>query len=99
MKKLAVFLVGTVGLFAADPAVLAQKCMACHGVNFEKAPLGETHHVIKGDSLKKIADMIKYYQHPKEADEKVMQEQVKGLKPDEIKALSEYIYKKTQGKK
>jgi len=38
--------------------------------------------------------MIKYYQHPKEADEKIMQLQVKGLNKSDIKALAEYIYKK-----
>jgi len=98
MKKLALILTATAGLFAAAPAVIAQKCVACHGANFDKAPLGRKHHIIKGDSQKKIADMIKYYQHPEEADEKVMQVQVKDLNDTDIKALAEYIYKKTQAK-
>ena len=72
--------------------------MACHGANFDKAPLVRKHHIIKGDSQKKIADMIKYYQHPKETDEKVMQVQVKDLNDADIKALAKYIYKKTQAK-
>jgi len=83
---------GAVSLMASNPAQLAQRCIGCHGANFAKAPLGRSNHVIKGDSYEKIVKMIKYYQHPKEADEMVMKTQVQNLSDKDIKSLAKYIY-------
>lgn len=76
---------------ASNGAALAKKCVACHGAKFDKAPLGRKHHIVKGDSKEEIIKKLTYYQNPKEADEKVMQTQVKDLSKADIKALAEYI--------
>lgn len=92
MKKwLVLLLIGSSAVMASDGAILAKKCVSCHGVNFEKAPLGRSSHIAKGDSKEELIKKIKYYQHPDEADEKIMQQQVKDLTDSDIKALAEYI--------
>lgn len=76
---------------ASDGAILAKRCAACHGVNFEKAPLGRENHIAKGNSKEQAIRKIKYYQHAKDADELIMKAQVKNLTPSQINALAEYI--------
>ena len=76
---------------ASDGAVLAKKCAKCHGINFEKAPLGRKNHIAKGNTKEQAITKIKYYQHPEEADEMVMQAQVKNLNEAQIEALAQYI--------
>ncbi len=96
MKKiifgLGMSLVG-VSLMASSGEQLAQKCVACHGSDFAKAPLGETRHVVSKDSKAKIIKMLKYYKHPEEADEKVMQTQIMNYSDEDITKVAEYIVK------
>ena len=95
MKKIiALLFIGGSVLMAADGAALAKKCVACHGMNFEKAPLGRKNHIAKGNTKEDLIKKIKYYQNPKEADEMVMKAQVKNLSDAEIEALAEYIANK-----
>lgn len=92
MKKWLILLfIGSSALMASDGAILAKKCISCHGMNFEKAPLGRSHHIVKGDTKEELIKKIKYYQHPDEADEMVMKIQVQNLSDDDIESLAEYI--------
>lgn len=93
MKKISLVCLALIAtsLIAADGAALTQKCIACHGVGFEKAPLGQTGHVVKGDTQEKIVKMLKYYQHPEEADEMVMKAQVSNLDETQIATIAKYI--------
>ena len=94
MKK-TIFVLGMslagVSLMASSGEQLAQKCVACHGSDFSKAPLGETGHIVSKDSKEKIVKMLKYYKHPEEADEKVMQLQIADYSNDDINKVAEYI--------
>jgi len=96
MKKVLLFAVvlATTSLFAADGAALTKTCVACHGVNFTKPPQGNTHHIIK-DSKARIVKMIKYYQHPKEADEMVMKAPVENLTDAQINTIADWIVQGT----
>jgi cytochrome c553 len=96
MKKIAIIAtvvaLSSASLFAAmDGQALTRKCVGCHGLSFEKAPLGRSAHVVKGESYSKIVKMIKYYQHPKESDEMIMKTQVKNLTDAQIKTIAKYI--------
>lgn len=93
MKKVLLFatMLATTYLFAADGATLTSTCVGCHGVNFSKAPLGRTNHIIKG-SKDRIAKRIKYYQNPEESDEMVMKAQVVKFSDAQINTVAAYIF-------
>ncbi|WP_292655885.1 hypothetical protein [Nitratifractor sp.] len=44
-------------LLAADGAMLAQKCQACHGVNYDKHAMGESHDISKYSAKKLISKL------------------------------------------
>jgi len=96
MKKiifgLGMSLVG-MSLMASSGEQLAKKCVACHGSDFTKAPLGRAGHIASKDSKEKIIKMLKYYKHPKEADEKVMQTPIMKYSDEDIMKVAEYIVK------
>ena len=75
-----------------SPAILFQKCAACHGSHAEKSALNQSAVIGEWDS-KRIADAIIGYQDGTfgGAMKTLMQNQVKGLTPVEVQALSEYI--------
>lgn len=92
MRKvlLLVVVIATTYLMASEGATLTRGCVACHGADFTKAPLGRKHHIIK-DSKARIVSMMKYYQNPKEEDEMVMKGQVKNLTDTQISTVADYI--------
>ncbi len=96
MKKvLAVALIITsTYLLASGGADLTKSCIACHGANFTTPPLGREHHIVR-DSRARIVKWLKYYKHPKEDDEMVMQKQVKNLTNAQINEIADYIIKGT----
>lgn len=75
-----------------SPAILFQKCAACHGSHAEKSALNQSAIIGTWDS-QRIAAAIKGYQDGTYGGnmKTLMQSQVKGLTPVEIQALSEYI--------
>lgn len=75
-----------------SPAVLFQKCAACHGSHAEKSALNQSQVIGEWDS-KRIAAAIIGYQDGSYggAMKKLMQNQVKDLSRIQIEALSEYI--------
>ena len=93
MKRIILLLVsiGMMSLFAANGAMLTQRCAGCHGAKFEKAPFGRADHIVKGKSYDRIVKMLKYYQHPKESDEMVMKPQVAHLNEKQIETIAKYI--------
>jgi len=76
----------------ASPAVLFQKCAACHGNHAEKSALNQSAVIGEWDS-KRIADSIIGYQKGTYggAMKTLMQNQVKDLSTVQVEALSEYI--------
>lgn len=75
-----------------SPAVLFQKCAACHGNHAEKSALNQSAIIGTWDS-KRIANAIKGYQDGTYggAMKTLMRSQVKDLSRIQIEALSEYI--------
>jgi len=75
-----------------SPAILFQKCAACHGNHAEKSALNQSAVIGEWDS-KRIAAAIEGYQQGTYggAMKVLMQSQVKGLTAAEIHSLSEYI--------
>ncbi len=80
------------GLPASDTKAVAltKSCVACHGVDFTKPPLGRKHHIVR-DSKARMIKMMKYYQNPKDSDEMVMKPQVVNLTDAQINAIADYI--------
>ncbi|WP_345971041.1 MULTISPECIES: c-type cytochrome [Sulfurimonas] len=76
----------------ASPAVLFQKCAACHGNQGEKMALNQSAAIGEWES-KRIADAIIGYQKGTYggAMKTLMQNQVKDLTPVQVEALSDYI--------
>ncbi len=74
------------------PAVLFQKCAACHGNHAEKPALNQSAVIGQWDS-ERIASAIFGYQNGTYggAMKTLMQNQVKGLSHVDVEALSEYI--------
>ncbi len=75
-----------------SPAVLFQKCAACHGNHAEKSALNQSQIIGKWDS-NRIASTIIGYQDGSYggAMKTLMQNQVKDLSRIQVEALSEYI--------
>ncbi|MHC3994092.1 c-type cytochrome [Thiomicrolovo sp. ZZH C-3] len=75
-----------------SPALLFQKCAACHGNQGEKMALNQSAAIGEWES-KRIADAIIGYQKGTYggAMKTLMQNQVKDLTPVQVEALSEYI--------
>ena len=75
-----------------SPAILFQKCAACHGSHAEKSALNQSAIIGEWDS-KRIADAIYGYQNGTfgGAMKTLMQNQVKDLTHKQVEALSEYI--------
>lgn len=76
----------------SSPAILFQKCAACHGNHAEKSALNQSAVIGEWDS-KRIADAIIGYQDGTYggAMKTLMVNQVKDLSKIQIEALSEYI--------
>ncbi len=92
MKKIlvAILMVVSTYLLASEGAGLTKACVQCHGVHFTKAPLGRKHHIVR-DSKARIVKMLKYYQHPKDADEQVMKVYAGKLTNAQINEIANYI--------
>lgn len=75
-----------------SPAILFQKCAACHGNHAEKSALNQSAVIGEWDS-KHIAATIYGYQDGTygAAMKTLMQNQVKDLSRNQVEALSEYI--------
>lgn len=75
-----------------SPAVLFQKCAACHGSHAEKSALNQSQIIGEWDS-KRIAAAIRGYQDGTYggAMKALMHSQVKDLSRIQVDALSEYI--------
>lgn len=75
-----------------SPAILFQKCAACHGNHAEKSALNQSAVIGEWDS-KRIAASIYGYQDGTygAAMKMLMQNQVKDLTRPQVEALSEYI--------
>lgn len=75
-----------------SPAVLFQKCAACHGNHAEKSALNQSQIIGEWDS-KRIASAIIGYQDGSYggAMKTLMQNQVKDLNRMQVEALAEYI--------
>lgn len=75
-----------------SPALLFQKCAACHGNHGEKSALNQSAVIGEWDS-KRIANTIIGYQDGTYggAMKTLMQNQVKDLSRVQVEALSEYI--------
>ncbi|UFS63392.1 hypothetical protein LOH54_04495 [Sulfurimonas sp. HSL-3221] len=75
-----------------SPALLFQKCAACHGNQGEKMALNQSAVIGEWES-KRIADAIIGYQKGTYggAMKTLMQNQVKDLTPVQVEALSDYI--------
>jgi len=75
-----------------SPAILFQKCAACHGNHAEKSALNQSAVIGEWDS-KRIAAAVTGYQQGTygRAMKTLMQNQVKELTPDQVYALAEYI--------
>ena len=94
MKKIVLLMVISSGLvFASTGADISKRCVSCHGVKFDKAPLGRTKHIIvkNNKTVDALVNRIKYFQNPEEEDEMIMKTQVEKLTDAEVKAVSEYI--------
>jgi len=96
MKKISIALlvVAATSLMAADGATLTKNCIGCHGVNFEKPPLGRTDHIAINNSFKDLVKKIKYFQNPEDSDEMVMKPYVSKLSDEEINTIAKYIFSK-----
>jgi cytochrome c len=75
-----------------SPAILYQKCAACHGNLGERSALNQSAPISDWDS-KRIAAVIYGYQNGTYGGsmKTLMQNQVKGLTHDQVEALSQYI--------
>ena len=75
-----------------SPAILFQRCAACHGNHAEKSALNQSAVIGEWDS-KHIAATIYGYQDGTygAAMKTLMQNQVKDLSRNQVEALSEYI--------
>jgi len=82
----------TAAVVEDSPAVLYQRCAACHGNHAEKSALNQSAVIGEWDS-KRIAASILGYQEGTYggAMKTLMQNQVKNLSPVQVQALSEYI--------
>jgi cytochrome c553 len=77
-----------------DTSMLYAKCAGCHGFKGEKHALGQSN-IIAGQSADELVKKIEGYQNGTYggAMKGLMAGQVKNLKPEEIKALADYISK------
>ncbi len=72
---------------------LIKSCTSCHGVNFDKAPLGKRMHIITkhNKNAEDIMKKLKHYKTLKGHHGQIMREQVKNLSDEEIEEIAEYI--------
>ena len=97
MKKIilgTLFSLGAISLMASNGAQLAQKCKACHGVNFNKSALGHSDDISRFSQRELISE-LKEYKNENENDKyfQTMKAQVKNLSINDINAIAKYIAK------
>lgn len=85
----AVFSLGAMGS-SVDGAALFKRCASCHGADGSKPP-----RVLKGQKPADILEKLKGYAAGTFGGQQktVMQNMVKGLSPEDMQALVEYIGK------
>ena len=95
MKKIALSLLilASTSLFASSTQSMVQKCIACHGSDFSKAPLGKTNHIVKGKTSEDLYESLISFRTPKEGDsgEILMQGQIKNFTDEQLKEIAKYI--------
>ena len=93
MKKIIITLtLASTMMMAADGAALYKKCVACHGVNAEKAALGKSK-VVQDMSKDEIVAALKGYKDGSygASMKALMKGQVAALKDDDINTLALHI--------
>lgn len=75
-----------------SPAVLYQKCAACHGSHAEKSALNQSAIIGEWDAKRLVSSIVGYQDGTYGGAMKtLMQNQVKDLSRAQIEALAEYI--------